>query len=434
MFSNYSSESTFHSLNYIGSQNINWKSRIFWIIVFIIATTLCVYINIENYEKWKNRPIIVTFDESPTHISEIPFPAVTICKNFYREDFCSLYPLQQRDGEVVNCEHTSDQEKNETDTEAKAVALKFVCPNFRLYTYGIWSVGKGINIVEDSIVTFNDDDEIYNNTSALTLINALKELHLFQYYDKIVGHFGKQIDEIQSRITLTGEGICRTFNMIYAEDLFKFNISDAFIDHEKEDEFESRYRSTQFYDHVDYSNVNREVNSSGIEYGLSFSVDDKNVTNKCHEDSHYKIEIHSPYDYPQPEINGFEISTDVDTKFILKPSITKASLEVRGYPIDVRKCVFEDEVDLKFFQHYTKSNCELECKIEYIFTNCNCTLYFMPHVENAKICVTFDDFECYKNKNSEFNPKTANGCNCLPLCNIINYKYDASSTSTSSTR
>lgn len=31
------------------------------------------------YEKWERSPIIVSFDEQLTEVSDIPFPAVTIC-------------------------------------------------------------------------------------------------------------------------------------------------------------------------------------------------------------------------------------------------------------------------------------------------------------------------------------------------------------------
>lgn len=53
--------------------------RIFWICVFIVSIFFCGKSIYEAWHKWKSNPVIINFNQNPTFIWEIPFPAVTIC-------------------------------------------------------------------------------------------------------------------------------------------------------------------------------------------------------------------------------------------------------------------------------------------------------------------------------------------------------------------
>lgn len=54
-------------------------SRLMWLIVIMLALYWNVYTIIDTYEKWRTSPVIVSFAQSPTPVSQVPFPAVTIC-------------------------------------------------------------------------------------------------------------------------------------------------------------------------------------------------------------------------------------------------------------------------------------------------------------------------------------------------------------------
>lgn len=86
MFSNiqqflieFSSSTTVHGVNYFGDRKRHWVERVFWIIVFVVSMSACIFTVQKTYAKWQSSPIIVTQDEKLTDIYEIPFPAVTIC-------------------------------------------------------------------------------------------------------------------------------------------------------------------------------------------------------------------------------------------------------------------------------------------------------------------------------------------------------------------
>lgn len=53
--------------------------RIWWIIAFALSVYLCMNSIYLMWQKWKENPVIISFDHRPLHISAIPFPSMTIC-------------------------------------------------------------------------------------------------------------------------------------------------------------------------------------------------------------------------------------------------------------------------------------------------------------------------------------------------------------------
>lgn len=53
--------------------------RVFWILVFTASIYSCITLTRNIWIKWKNNPVIVSFDDKSTPVWQIPFPAVTIC-------------------------------------------------------------------------------------------------------------------------------------------------------------------------------------------------------------------------------------------------------------------------------------------------------------------------------------------------------------------
>lgn len=55
------------------------NNRIWWVTSFILSICLCGYSIQHIWEKWYERPIVMSLNEKEFAISEIPFPTVTIC-------------------------------------------------------------------------------------------------------------------------------------------------------------------------------------------------------------------------------------------------------------------------------------------------------------------------------------------------------------------
>lgn len=75
----FSENSTFHGVKYLGERRRHWIERAFWIIAFSVSVLGCSMMIGRIYVKWQHSPVIVSFAEKPTPMWKIPFPAVTIC-------------------------------------------------------------------------------------------------------------------------------------------------------------------------------------------------------------------------------------------------------------------------------------------------------------------------------------------------------------------
>jgi acid-sensing ion channel, other len=75
----YSDNSSIHGFRYLTEENRSLFEKIWWAIVILISFVLCGQLISELYSKWTESPVIVSFSEKATPITEIPFPAITIC-------------------------------------------------------------------------------------------------------------------------------------------------------------------------------------------------------------------------------------------------------------------------------------------------------------------------------------------------------------------
>lgn len=97
-FHEYMETSTFHGLNYVGDTKLSFTerfvgnlnkrnyrnitiyfSRLFFLMAFLLVSALSTYFISIMWMKWTATPIIVSTSPTATSISEIPFPATTIC-------------------------------------------------------------------------------------------------------------------------------------------------------------------------------------------------------------------------------------------------------------------------------------------------------------------------------------------------------------------
>ena len=75
----YANESTIHGLHYISDSNSSGPSRIFWMIVAVLAISFTVFQMSSLRSQWSKNPVVTTLDTIALPIDKIEFPAVTIC-------------------------------------------------------------------------------------------------------------------------------------------------------------------------------------------------------------------------------------------------------------------------------------------------------------------------------------------------------------------
>ena len=75
----YVSSTNIHGFNYISNEEYSIASRLFWIVVVILALSFTTFQMSSLRTQWMNNPVVTTLDTIALPIQEIEFPAVTIC-------------------------------------------------------------------------------------------------------------------------------------------------------------------------------------------------------------------------------------------------------------------------------------------------------------------------------------------------------------------
>ena len=75
----YLATSTAHGLAYLVEDGRSSIERIFWILITTLAISFTAFQTTQLYRQWKDDPVVTSLDTVKMPISEIEFPAVTIC-------------------------------------------------------------------------------------------------------------------------------------------------------------------------------------------------------------------------------------------------------------------------------------------------------------------------------------------------------------------
>ena len=86
----YSGHTTIHGLNYIFASFLTFPDRIFWLIIFLFGLVFSVYLSIDAFVDWRRNMIITRFENSELPVTEIAFPAVTICNQGLNMDYVAM--------------------------------------------------------------------------------------------------------------------------------------------------------------------------------------------------------------------------------------------------------------------------------------------------------------------------------------------------------
>lgn len=106
---------------------------------------------------------------------------------------------------------------------------------------------------------------------------------------------------------------------------------------------------------------------------------DRDIDYLCNgEFDGYSITLHLPNEMPSIRKNKFYLSAQKSGKFWVAPNLIATAPELRGYEPHKRQCFFNREHKLRFYRHYTRNNCELECLTNFTYNQCGCVHFAMP--------------------------------------------------------
>jgi acid-sensing ion channel, other len=136
--------------------------------------------------------------------------------------------------------------------------------------------------------------------------------------------------------------------------------------------------------------------------------------------------VHSPFELPgsYDVIDIFIFDFGFELEVLITPEIIRTDEDLRSYKPEKRGCYFEHERKLKYFQVYTRRNCEFECFKDNLNNDplLNCTPYFVVRDESEVVC----DYrqEVASRQQSLRALRDIAKCGCLDECNSIKYKLD----------
>lgn len=175
--------------------------RVYWIIIFVISTTFCAVQMYNAYEKWRDNPLIVGFDERLIPTSEIPFPAITVCNPLLRIkddpfDYYTTYFEMVENG-------TSSVDQKFLDI-FELMSEQCLRP--------IWSGWKKIELTrffENSTLTGDQIDELFKTLTRRKMVTDCSGLISDSWWKCKEGFTP----------IMTQHGMCWTFNMLSKNEL-----------------------------------------------------------------------------------------------------------------------------------------------------------------------------------------------------------------------
>lgn len=141
--------------------------------------------------------------------------------------------------------------------------------------------------------------------------------------------------------------------------------------------------------------------------------------------------VHSTDELPMmlTSIDIYEFSGGKNLEVLITPSVIQSDESLKTLELTDRKCYFEGERRLKFFEVYTKRNCEIECFSNCSLKVCNCVPFDIIRDSDTRVCgIESGEFSCNVDLKNDFKDYRPTGplasCSCLSLCDSVSYDIE----------
>lgn len=215
-------------------------------------------------------------------------------------------------------------------------------------------------------------------------------------------------DEMPNRV-LTFRGMCFSLNMLNFSSIFNEKvISKDFLSY-------TNNRSSEW-------SIEHGYFSTNVSYPSRFGAKIIIVFKKSDAENSFPhnfihVIFHSPNEIPTLSHKVHLVEYGNPANFELKIKSFRSDDNMRNVPIEWRKCYFDGEKKLKFFETYTKFHCEIECQANTTLEKCKCVNFWMPREPSTKICN-------WLLTNCSIGILYEDPCICYPPCNDIKYTYE----------
>ncbi|KAH8344719.1 hypothetical protein KR067_004836 [Drosophila pandora] len=345
---------TIHGLKYINNSKLRGSDRLFFGIALLAVVSFAVYLIQDAFDKWNTTPVIVGIDPELTSITNEPFPAVTICN------------LNQA---------LADRVVHLANDSAEYAMLQMLCrrPMDALQT------------TSSSANSSNWEEFIMNISQTCQSM--------------VIGcRFGGDDYECARLFNpiVTDEGLCCVFNMLHPRFMYRksvplshrnVSLPPGFLSVNWHAELGYKRRGT--LGDGDLPLYPRRGQGTGESLGLSLTLDVRADAYYCSSSSSigFKIALHSPNESPNVREIGVLLAPGMETKLRIDPAKILTEKHLRWVDQKYRRCLFRNELKLRWFAHYTQRNCVAECLSRLLVLHCGCVAFYMPRLKwNDTIC------------------------------------------------
>ncbi|KAL3273928.1 hypothetical protein HHI36_015353 [Cryptolaemus montrouzieri] len=411
--------SSIQGLSYI-VKDISLFERLWWLLVLMLSLSGSIYMIREIFDKLKTSPVLVSLATNEMSISEIPFPAVTICPETKISRRCLNY------SEILKKRRAGNILKTDMKQSLKFDYMSLLCKSAN-HKVTLSSDGSD-SYQENSEWVLDDYSGFLSDCSAIDLKKSE-----CQWMNKKV-----RCEKVMAPI-ITDEGLCYSFNI--------YDVRDIYTDYNAMKYFKEGKRQVDWtpYDgyrkHIDVEELYpRRAFLNGVQNSFTavFYSDKSDVNYACREFSTQgiRVSLHTAIDIPRLSQVFFSVGLDKLSTVMVTPSLTRTSKKVKHYNPMKRNCYLKNERKLKFFRYYSQSSCHLECWTNYTESFCGCVNFYMPRDNQTRVC-NLKTHSCLQDAELNFtqdiweervklaNSKHRRGkttvCNCLPLCSALNY-------------
>ncbi|CAL8093922.1 unnamed protein product [Orchesella dallaii] len=413
-------DTSLHGLKYIGQPQRHLSERIFWFLAFVAGLSIATWLISEMWTKYKQNPVIVSFQPFETNVDQVPFPAITIC---------NMNKVMKTKADDFIKRANADDEEARRD----AYYLDHVCSSTK-------SFAKRFNFSRDGELQewqrqkFKFNDTAF--TANLTKVNEFLRKAAQNCTDMIPLCVWQDVEVDCStlfRPIETEFGKCCTFNMVPLSLLYTLrnDSRDDPLEIEQWQSWDIDSDGMLFSSTAPYTNqFPRRQMKAGLTSGLSvlLNVNSKEYYCTSSDSIGFRMTTHLPVEVPKIADFGISLRPRSEIFVDVIPQITMSDEDIYSFSLDKRNCYKKGEYKLNHYKYYSVENCINECIANDTIAKCGCKRYYMPRNASEQLCGP-QKFECAEEV--KFN-KTKNGirntCNmCLPSCTEIYYEMQSTS-------
>ncbi|KAK9500933.1 hypothetical protein O3M35_002095 [Rhynocoris fuscipes] len=405
----YFESTTLHGLKYLAESNRPKYERTYWIIALIAAYISVTWVIFDQIEYFFRNPVLISISPNPKTVSDIPFPAVTICPD--SQILKDTYNLQWA---TMN---TNNVSVNQNDTF-----------NFAMLVCHLQDLSQ-----TDVFLKYLNTKFVHN---MLDMING--EVNCNHLMPAMV--WGGEILYFPCRYiqpTVTFFGACLTFNMLPYDDIYRFpnvTLASYWSDKYNSGKEKSNWNpETGFIEKPEPTHLNMEtkptpwiIGKSGLlgtsSFYLSIPIDHLDDTCSTGGTGFVTI-IHNPAEVPGSSHPIEYIESDYLLHITLSPIQHEIDKRLIRWAPQERGCYFQHERYLQYFKIYTQRNCEMECEANITELLCNCRAHYHPRTQDIPVCGPAL-FSCTEFRVGQVWNRIP--CDCLPSCSELYYRTSSS--------